>query len=115
MKNRVSTKVEKVGSTLHCAQGTQGKWPKNSSYSGKTQGFWKCCQNTGNLAKSQGIPYSKDQGYCNICRDYFSHKELNVSTKSVLHIKQPQHIEVGTGGKMQSDREKTGNLKIEFE
>ena len=62
------------------AQGKQGKCPKNS-LSGKTQGIWKCCQNTGkntgDFVKIQGILFvfcssgkcsdSKSKGQCNIC------------------------------------------------
>ena len=33
------------------AQGKQGKWPKKS-LSGKTQGIWEFCQNTGNFVSS---------------------------------------------------------------
>ena len=34
------------------AQGKQGKWPEKKSLSGKKQGIWKFCQNTGNLVYS---------------------------------------------------------------
>ena len=64
------------------AQGKQGKWQKND-LSGKTQGFWIFCQNTG---KAEGIlskhrentgnfvsssckcSDSKTKGYCDTCR-----------------------------------------------
>ena len=39
------------------AQGKQGEWPKkNPSLTGKTQGIWKFCQNTG---KTQGILFGQ--------------------------------------------------------
>ena len=54
------------------AQGKQGKWPKKASLSGKTQGIWKFCQNTGNfVCSSCKFPDAKGKGYCNICREKF--------------------------------------------
>ena len=53
------------------AQGKQGKWEKKS-LSGKTQGIWKFCQNTGNfVCSSCKFPDSKGIGYCDICRGNF--------------------------------------------
>ena len=51
--------------------GKQGKWPKKSQ-SGKTQGIWKFCQNTGNfVCSSCKFPDSKGKGYCDICCENF--------------------------------------------
>ena len=42
------------------------------SLSGKTQGIWKCCQNTGNLVCSScELPDFTDTGYWGICRKIF--------------------------------------------
>ena len=42
------------------------------SLSGKTQGIWKFCQNTGNLVcPSCKFSQSKDQRYFNICRENY--------------------------------------------
>ena len=42
------------------------------SLSGKTQGIWKFCQNTGNLVCSScKLHDSKGKGYCEICRENF--------------------------------------------
>ena len=87
------------------------------SLSGKTQVIWKICQKTG---KTQGI-LPKHRVFLilkiNDIETFpveFSHfsKELNVSAKSVLHIKHPQITEIGTGN-ICSRTGKTGNLKIE--
>ena len=52
------------------AQGKQGKWTKIPS--GKTQGFWKFCQNTGNLVCSScKFPDSKGKRYLEICCESF--------------------------------------------
>ena len=42
------------------SQGKQGKWQKKS-LSGKTQGIWKFCQNTGNLVCS-GCKFPDSKG-----------------------------------------------------
>ena len=45
---------------------------KKKSLSGKTQGNWKFCQNTGNLVCSNWkFPDSKDERYLDICHDNF--------------------------------------------
>ena len=54
----------------HCT-GKTGKWQKKS-LSGKTQGIWKCCQNTGNLIFSScKLPNSKSKRYFDICYENF--------------------------------------------
>ena len=89
----------------HCTGKTRKMAPENS-LSGKTQGIWKNCQNTGNLVCSKSkFPDSKDRGY------WFS----NLS-KSVSLMKMAQISEI-VRGKISSwtlDREKTGNLEIGF-
>ena len=40
----------------------QGKWHQKIPYQGK-HGIWKCCQNTGNFVKIQGI-LSKHREFC---------------------------------------------------
>ena len=45
---------------------------QNNSLSGKTQGIWIFCQNTGNLVCSScKFPDSKGKRYFNICRENF--------------------------------------------
>ena len=64
-------KLVKVGvpnftQDTHCT----GKMVKNNSLSGKTQGIWKFCQNTGNLVCSScKFPDYKGKGYFYICRE----------------------------------------------
>ena len=57
-----------------------------------------CRDNIGNFVNIQGkhrkFPDSKDQGYCDFCYEI---SQLNVSAKSVLHMKHLQVIEIGTG------------------
>ena len=53
------------------AQGKQGKWSKKN-LSGKTQGIWKFCQNTGNLVCSScKFPDSKGKRYFDICHENY--------------------------------------------
>ena len=75
------------------------------------------------FAKTQGnlvclipkFPDSKDQGYCADCRKIciFSPQELNMSAKSVLHVKHSQITEIGTG-KICDRKGKKLNMKIEI-
>ena len=100
--------------------------------SGKTQGIWKFCQNTGNLVCSRcKFPDSKGNRYFKICRNFFLffsffslisllsqycvcnshvnwHRENHVNWHRENHVN--WHRE-----NLLSDRENTGNLKIQFE
>ena len=65
------------------------------------------------MCVSPKFPYSKHQGYYEICREfsqYFS-EELNMSAKSVLHMKHAQITDIGTGKNWSSDREKNWNFE----
>ena len=45
---------------------------QKKSLSGKTQGIWKFCQNSGNfVCSSCKLPDSKGKGYCDICLENF--------------------------------------------
>ena len=71
--------------------GKTGKMAKKKSLSGKTQGIWKFCQNTG---KTQGILFAQ------------------VVNSLILKVKDTAIFAVIGQGK---HRENTGNLKIQFE
>ena len=71
---------KKYNNRVPTAPRKQGKLPKNS-LSEKTQGIWKCCQNTLNLVCSScEFPDSEGKRYVYICREKF----LDSSAKSVL-------------------------------
>ena len=59
---------------------------QQNSLSGKTQGIWKFCQNTGNLVCSScKFPDSNGKRYFYICRENFNFfLKLEKSAKSVL-------------------------------
>ena len=66
--------------------GKTGKMAKKKSLSGKTQGIWKFCQNTGNfVCSSCKFPDSKGKGYCDILPRKFPFfpQKLDRSAKSV--------------------------------
>ena len=69
----------------HCT-GKTGIMAKKKSLSGKTQGIWKFCQNTGNLVfPSCKFPDSKGKRDFDICRENFNFfKVCQVSFVSVI-------------------------------
>ena len=103
------------------AQGKRGKWPQYS-LPGKTQGFWKFYQNTGNLVCSScKFPDSKVTRYFNIC-----HKKIPLFLKSWISLpsqfcvwKSHKSRKLAQGkcvvGHGKKTRENTGNLKMQFE
>ena len=61
---------------------------QKKSLSGKTQGIWKVCQNTGNsVCPSYKFPVSKIKRYFIICcKNFPKFLKLDMSAKSVLCI-----------------------------
>ena len=100
-------------SCTFCSQGIHGtgktgKMAKKKILSGKTQGIWKFCQNTGNfVCSSCKFPDSKGKGYCDICcNTFFSVSFVYIIVTNYVNW----HRE-----NLRLDREKTGNFKIQFE
>ena len=85
---------------------------KINSLSGKTQGIRKFCQNTGNLVCSScKLPDSKVKRYFKICHEILPKNVCRVSFVYVIVTNRVNwHRE-----NLPSDREKTGNLKMQFE
>ena len=70
------------------AQGKWGNWKEKKSLSGKTQGIWKFCKNTGNLVCSScKFPDSKSKRYFGIAAKISKLcLKLDTSAKSVLSM-----------------------------
>ena len=119
------------GSTCHTPVGEMYRiqWPNHSaatcfhlagSLSGKTQGIWKFCQNTGNLVCSScKFPDSKSKRYFAICREnsQICFEAGDVYQGSLVYVIVTNHVNWHRKN-LQSDREKTGktgNLKKKFE
>ena len=79
----------KIATTKNPCQSVKRKHREFGNFA-KTQGHK---QNTGNF-----LILKSDQGYCDICHNFFL-KKLNMSATSVLHMimKHPKIIKVGTG------------------
>ena len=57
------------------------EYGRKNSLSGKTQGIWKCCQNTGNfVCSSCKFPDSKGKRYLEICRENINNKKLRLKS-----------------------------------
>ena len=100
------------------AQGKQGKWQKKDSLSGKTQGILKFCQNTGNLVGSGcKFPDSKGKRYFGICSENLKKQKKRsfISLPSQFSVCNSHKSLKLAQGKLPSDRENTGNLKMQFE
>ena len=66
---KIPTQVENPKPSASRVPTAQGKWQKKS-LSGKTQGIWKFCQNTGNLVCSScKFPDSKGKRYFDFCHE----------------------------------------------
>ena len=101
----------------HCT-GKTGKMVKRNSLSGKTQGIWKFCQNTGYLfCSSCKFPDSKGKRYSDICSENFQILFLSwislpskfcVCNSHKSRILAQGKLAVGQGG---GNWENTGNLK----
>ena len=81
----------------HCTRKT-GKIAPKKSLSGKTQGIWKCCQNTRNLVCSScKFPNSKDKRYFNIWHGnflFFSPEAAIVCQVSFVYVIVTNHREI---------------------
>ena len=100
----------------HCTEKT-GKMAKNNALSGKTQGLWKFCQNTGNLVCSScKFPDSKGKRYFYICCENFCFFSVagKVCQVSFVYIIVTNHVNWHRQN-LHSDRANTGNLRMQFE
>ena len=101
----------KSGCQLHREKRENGK--KKKSLSGKTQGIWKFCQNTGNFfCSSCKFPDTKGKRYFDICREnsQFFLEAGEVYQVSLVYVIVTNHVNWHREN-LQSDREKTGKTQ----
>ena len=104
------------------AQGKQAKMTKKNPCQGK-QGIWKFCRNTANREKTENFvcsscrfPDSKGKEYCNTCRHNFNVflDDGYICQVSLVYVIVTHHINWHREN-LRSDRENTGNFKMQFE
>ena len=86
---------------------------QKNSLSGKTQGIWKFCQNTGNfVCSSCKFPDSKSKGYCDICHEsfHFSPRRWKGLLVSVVYVIVTNYVNWHREN-LRLDRGKTGKTQ----
>ena len=103
------------------AQGKQGKWPPKKSLSGNLEilskhgKHRKFCQNTGNFVSSNcKCSDSKSKAYCRKKKIHFFPEAGYVCQVSFVYVIVTNYVNWHREN-LRSDRENTGNLKIQFE
>ena len=82
---------------------------KKKSLSGKTQGIWKFCQNTGNFVHSC-CKFPKGKRYCDICREnfHFFPEAEKFCQHGFVYVIVTNYVN-WLRGNLRLDRENTGN------